>query len=131
MTVVAILIIAWSQSATSSAQPAPQGRPLTGAEIRAAYLGNTSYSAGRFGPKTTAGYFSPDGTVKLRSPDISDVGTYNISDEGVYFSKFTKISIGTENCMTIYRIGQNLFEAHLTNGTVLQVLIVPGNPEGL
>ena len=118
-------------SSKDAASASSQPRKLTGAEVRAAYVGNTSYVSGRFGPKSSAAYASPDGTLRMRSPDISDTGTYRISDEGLYCSKWTKLRGGVETCPVVYQTGEDTFEAHLPNGTTIKVLVVPGNPESL
>jgi hypothetical protein len=120
-----------SKDVQDLAESASQPRKLTGAQIRAAYVGNTGYTAGKFGPKTSIGYFSPDGTLRMRSPDLSDIGTYKISDEGFYCSKWARLRGGVETCLAVYQTGEDTFEGHLPNGTVLKVSIVPGNPEGL
>src|SRR5215467_238585 len=52
--------------AAASASP----HKLTTAELRALNSApHTAYSVGRFGPKTNAGYFTPDGQIRFRSPD--------------------------------------------------------------
>jgi hypothetical protein len=126
---LAFLTILASGSAVAQAPaPVPPHR-LTGAEIRA--LGeHTSYSAGRFGPKTSTAYFTPDGQVRVRSPDVSDTGTYRITDDDMYCSN-RKLRDGVETCQTIWQTGPNTYETHLPNGTVIKGTIVPGNPEGL
>ncbi len=124
---VSILALA---SGTAMAQAPMQPHQLTGAEIRA--LGeHTAYSAGRFGPKTNTSYFTPDGQIRMRSPDISDTGTFRITDDDMYCSKYRKLRDGAETCQTIWQTGPNTYEAHLPNGSVVKSTFVPGNPEGL
>jgi hypothetical protein len=130
MLMLAVVIAMASNVAVAQVAPGAPRR-LTGAEIRAAYVGNSAYTAGRFGPKTSAGYFAPDGQVRMRSPDVSDTGTYRITDDDMYCSKFQKLRDGVETCQTIWQTGTNSYEAHLPNGAVLKVIIVAGNPEGL
>jgi hypothetical protein len=126
-----LLVVAAVASASSSAfAQAPAPHKLSGAEIRAAYVGNLAYGAGRFGPKTITTYFAPDGQVRLRSPDVNDIGTYRISDD-MYCSKYQKLRDGVETYQTIWQTGPNTDEAHAPNGSVAKVTIVAGNPDGL
>jgi hypothetical protein len=67
----------------------------------------------------------------VRSPDVSDTGTYRITDDDMYCSKYRKLRDGVETCQTIWQTGPNTYETHLPNGTVIKGTIVPGNPEGL
>ena len=70
---------------TTSQAPAaqPASRQLSAAELRQLYAaGVTSYSSGSSGPRTFAGYHSPDGKIILHSPQMNDIGTYRITDDG-------------------------------------------------
>jgi hypothetical protein len=129
--ILAVVIALASGSALAQAPAPVQPHRLTGAEIRTAYVGNMAYGFGRFGPKTITTYFAPDGQVRARSPDGSDTGTYRITDDDMYCSKYRKLRDGVETCQTIWQTGPNTYEAHLPNGSVVKVTIVAGNPEGL
>jgi hypothetical protein len=126
-----VAITGRAQTATQAPTTQPQFRKLTGAEVRSAFVGNTSYSPGQYGPKTVTVYFDPNGQVRLRSPTVQDVGTYKIGDDGTYCSKYTKIRDGVETCQTIYQAGSGAYETHLASGSIIKSTIVSGNPEGI
>jgi hypothetical protein len=126
-----VVIPGRTQTATQAPATQPQFRMLTGAEVRSAFVGNTSYLSGQYGPKTFTAYFDLNGQVRLRSPTVQDVGTYKIGDDGTYCSKYTKIRDGVETCQTIYQAGPGAYETHLPNGNIIKTTIVSGNPEGL
>jgi hypothetical protein len=129
--ILAVAIVAFTSGSGLAQAPAPMSpHQLTAAEIRAAYVGNVGYGAGRFGPKTSSVYFAPDGQIRMRSPDMNDSGTYRITDDGMYCSKFHKLRDGVEACQTIWQTGPNAYESHY-NGRVTKVTIVAGNPDGL
>jgi outer membrane murein-binding lipoprotein Lpp len=116
-------------SQVQAAQPAV--RQLSAAELRQIYAaGVTSYSSGSSGPKTFAGYYSPDGKIILHSPQMNDIGTYRITDDGEFCTRYTTIRNGVETCQTMWQVDQNTIEGHLPNGAVIQATSVPGNPEG-
>jgi len=136
---IAIGILVAACAVSARAQPAPQPsapqtypKRLTAAELRERnVVARTSYVPGRFGPKTNVAYFTPDGKIKFRSPDIWDTGTWRIMDDGQLCTKYTKLRNGQETCQTIYLTGPDTTEAHLPDGTILKALSVVGNPEGL
>ena len=110
---------------------ATRSRQLSAAELRQRYAaGVTSYSSGSSGPKTFAGYYSPDGKIVLHSPQMNDIGTYRITDDGQFCTRYTTIRNGVETCQTMWQVDQNTIEGHLPNGAVIQATSVPGNPEG-
>ena len=78
-----IVLVGARSSGSAVAQTPAQAQQRTGSEIRSVYVGNTAYIAGRFGPKTIAVYFAPDGQIKTRSPDGGDTGTYRITEDGM------------------------------------------------
>ena len=80
--------------------------------------------------KTFAGYYSPDGKIVVHSPQINDIGTYRITDDGEFCTRYTTIRNGVETCQTMWQVDQNTIEGHLPNGAVIQATSVPGNPEG-
>jgi hypothetical protein len=118
---------------TTSQAPAaqPASRQLSATELRQRYAaGVTSYSSGSSGPKTFAGYYSPDGKIVVHSPQMNDIGTYRITDDGEFCTRYTTIRNGVETCQTMWQVDQNTIEGHLPNGAVIQATSVPGNPEG-
>jgi len=133
-----IAVVALCSGRMSSAQTASQAagaqqypHQLTSAELRAIMPDSTSYSPGNFGPKTAANYRSPDGHIHVKSPDFEDFGTYRITDDDLFCSKYNKARSGQETCQTIWQTGPDLFEAHLPNGQTVKGPRVPGNPERL
>jgi hypothetical protein len=135
----AAFIMAWTASGPGSAQTASQTpgaqqypHQLTGAEVRARVSDSTAYTAGNFGPKTYAVYYSAGGQIKIRSPDFQDVGTYRITDDGQFCTKYNKMRNGQETCQTLWQTGPDAFENHLPNGQIIKSTgRAPGNPEGL
>jgi hypothetical protein len=123
-----------AQAQVGSPSSAAQGYPrkLTAADLRERLsVARTSYSPGNFGPKTNAAYFSPDGNIKFRSPDIWDTGTWKITEDGLLCTKYTKLRNAQETCQTVYLTGPDTMESHLPNGTIVKSTSVVGNPEGL
>ncbi len=129
---LAVATLALASGSALAQAPAPVSlHRLTAAEIRAAYVGNTAYGLGRFGPKSFESYFAPDGQVRMRSPDITENGTYRITDDDMYCSKYQTIRGGVDTCQTVYQTGPNAYEVHPAIGPIVKVTIVPGNPDGL
>jgi hypothetical protein len=137
---VAGLVIAMGESGSGLAQTGsqaptsqPQHHQLTAAELHALFaVPHTSYAAGTYGPKTNIGYYTPDGQIKGRSAGQAlDTGTFRITDDGLFCSKYARLRGGVENCQTIYQIGPDTYETHLPNGLIIRYTQVPGNPEGL
>jgi len=91
----------------------------------------TSYIAGDWGPKTYAIYYTPDGQIKAHwLPHGWDTGTYKVTDDGKFCTKYGTLRNGVENCWDIYQTGPDTYEAHLPDGTIVHATHVPGNPEG-
>ncbi|HEX5325871.1 MAG TPA: hypothetical protein VFW75_04310 [Acetobacteraceae bacterium] len=122
-----------STAATTSQTPTtPQGHQLTSAEIRSVFVGNTSYTSGDYGPKTTSVYYGPDGHVTvLNVPGGKQVGTYKIKDNGVFCSMYPELRGGAETCQTIYSLGQDNYRWRLPYGSTYDEKVVPGNPDHL
>jgi hypothetical protein len=132
--VIAVAVSLAGRGGAGLAQSGAQAQPhkLSAAELRALNsVPHTSYVAGRFGPNTSVAYFTPDGQIKFRSPDLHDAGTYRITDDDKLCTKYRTIRSGLENCQDIYQIGPDTYESHLPNGTIVKSRSVPGNPEGL
>jgi len=122
-----------SLSSAAQAQPAAVVQPhkLTASELRAMNsVPHTSYAAGNWGPRTYAAYYTPDGQIKGHSPWGSDVGTYRITDDSKFCSKYRTFRNGAETCQDIYQTGPDTYEAHLPDGTIVHSIYAPGNPEG-
>jgi hypothetical protein len=79
-----------------------------------------------------ASYRSADGHIHLKSPDVEDVGTYRITDDDRFCTKYSRLRGGQETCQTVWQTGPNSFEAHLPNGQTFKgPAPVSGNPERL
>src|SRR5690242_17795240 len=64
---------------------------------------------------------SADGHIHVKSPDFNDVGTYRITDDGMFCTKYNKIRGGQETCQIVWQTGPDTIEAHLPNGQVAKV----------
>ena len=114
--VVAGFALAGCESEQTTAQPAAEMHKLTVDELRAEFaIPHTTYAAGSYGPKTSVSYVA-DGKIRMRSPQINDTGTYRITDDGQYCSKFTTVRGGLETCQTIYQVGDGKYESHCRMG---------------
>jgi hypothetical protein len=74
-------------------------------------------------------YYAPNGTFRIRSGPWGDTGTYRITADGNWCSKYNQYNAGTEMCRAMYLDGHDLY---FVWGGVLQAVIhkmVPGNPE--
>lgn len=60
--------------------------------------------------------YSPDGSQKLISPQITDEGTYTIKN-GEQCSKWQVIRKGAEKCTTWFDIGDNKYETYNRDGS--------------
>ena len=103
-----------------------QPRKLSGPEIRSLLVGNTAYTPGRFGPKMYTIHYNRDGTIDFTSPDGQDFGTWKVSEDGLFCTKYKYLRGGAETCQTIWQTGPNACEFHLPNGTILKGSITPG-----
>lgn len=131
---VVILAMAGSSEGPSSAQPARQQFPhqLTATEVRSRLSDETFYLLGSYGPKTFVYYFGPNGQIKMRSPGGSDTGTWRITDDGQWCTKYAKARNGQEACYTTWQTGPDSFEYRSSNGQGMKpTASVAGNPEGL
>ena len=106
---------------------------LTDQEVRSAFVGNTSYTAGQFGPKTGVAYYLPDGVrVVVRFlHSFKDTDTYTVAANGTFCSKYTHLRKGAEVCQSVYQIGPNVYHWVKPDGSTYDETVVPGNPEGL
>jgi hypothetical protein len=131
---VSVLVAAWSQCLAVHAQTAPQTYPhkLTAVELRVFYPNSTVYAPGIYGPKTFTVYYSANGRITMRSAVSQDTGTWRITDDGLFCTKYVKGRGGQENCQTVWLTGPDSFENHLPSGEVAKATAhVSGNPDGL
>lgn len=103
-----------------------QPRRLSGPEIVSNLVGNTAHGPGRFGPNTTTIHYNRDGTIDLTSPDGRDSGTWKVTDDGLFCTKYRYLRNGAETCQTLWQTGPDTFEFHLPNGTILKGSITSG-----
>ena len=110
-----------AQSASQATGAQVQPRRLTAVELRALNsVPHTSYVAGNYGPNTNVAYFTPDGQIRFRSPNLHDVGTYRITDDGKLCTKYKTLRDGVENCQDIYQTSPDTFESQLPNGRIVK-----------
>ena len=60
--------------------------------------------------------YTPDGTVRVDSPNIIDTGTWRIKD-GKFCTKYTKIRNGEETCFTTYKTGPKEYTSFFADGS--------------
>jgi hypothetical protein len=131
---VVVLAMTLPAEAPSSAQPASQQYPhqLTAAEVRSRLSDETFYLLGSYGPKTFVYYFAANGQIKTRAPGTTDTGTWRITDDGQWCTKYATARNGQEACYTTWQTGPDSFENHASSGQVVKPTArAAGNPEGL
>ena len=110
-----------------TAVAAIEPRKLSGPETVSVLVGNTAHVLGRFGPNTTTIHYNRDGTIDWTSPDGRDSGTWRVSDDGLFCTKYKYLRNGVETCQNLWQTGPDAFEFRLPNGTVLgKGSITPG-----
>lgn len=117
---------------TAAAAPALEPGQLSGAELRRNIVGNTSSGKSERGHQFHV-YHSANGRMvgnaKLR---LYDVGTYTISEDGLYCREWTRWRSGGRDCFKAYRTGDNRIRMKATNYHYESIFVVrPGDPEGL
>ena len=134
-TVVLIAVFACyaqTSAAQTSTPPAQYPHQLTAAELRATIPNSTAYLPGNWGPKSYVNYRSADGHIHVKGPDIDDLGTFRITDDGLLCTKYNKLRNGQETCQTVWLTGPGAMESRLPNGQVFKATVtVAGNPERL
>ena len=104
-----------------------QPRKLSGPETVSVLVGNTAHVLGRFGPNTTTIHYNRDGTIDWTSPDGRDSGTWRVTDDGLFCTKYRNLRNGAETCQNLWQTGPDAFEFRLPNGTVMgKGSITPG-----
>jgi hypothetical protein len=115
--------------ALAACQTAPKGDKLSAAQVTQALVGNTAVG------RTAAGddfavYDGANGTAKIQMVKYNDVGTYRITEDGMWCVKW-KAFAGQESCAVIYRNGDT-YQSVLPDGSLVSTYtIVPGNPRNL
>ena len=117
---------------TQGASTPLPGKKLSGAQVAAAIVGNTSYTYGSAGPKTESVYYGTDGSVRVTiKPDFKDTGTYKVSGDGVVCSIYRKFRSGAETCQAAYRVNADTVRWLKSDGSTFDETVVSGNPENL
>ena len=102
-------------------------RKLSGPETVSVLAGNTAHVLGRFGPNTTTIHYKRDGTIDWTSPDGRDSGTWRVTDDGLFCTRYRNLRNGVETCQNLWQTGPDAFEFRLPNGTVMgKGSITPG-----
>lgn len=111
-------------------------QPMTAAEIRTAFTGNSLTGTAKDGSIFHV-YFADQSTLRGIWRDGSvvdrDSGTWSVSDDGVYCSTWKNLRDGTEKCWRIYLGVDGDLTWFLPDGTNDDDdgRLVPGNPAGL
>jgi hypothetical protein len=106
----------------------PPMQPMTGAEVRAALIGNTQH--GKSVDGEFLAYVEPNLTVHGMFGARVDRGTASISDDGRYCVAWHQTYAGNPVCRTVRRSGADLL--FLDDGQVsASVTLTPGNSDNL
>lgn len=127
--VPAIVIAASVYGPSQSLAEGPQGKRLTGAELRALLGGgaNVEYESPRNGGKGTKAYKS-DGTLEWRGKNLlsgfeyTDTGTWYV--EGDIWCEKAKTYPEAGGCHRYFQVGENSFEKWDSQGLVSRVRIL-------
>ena len=122
---VAAIIVA--AGGLAGCQPPPE-QPMTGAEVRAALIGNTQH--GKSVDGEFLAYVEPNLAVHGLFGARADRGTAAISDDGQYCVAWRQTNAGSPICRTVRRSGSALL--FLNDGQVAaSVTMTPGNSSNL
>jgi hypothetical protein len=106
----------------------PPEQPMSGAEVRAALIGNTQY--GKSVDGEFLAYVEPNMAVHGMFGARVDRGTASISDDGQYCVAWHQTNAGSPICRTVRRSGSDLL--FLNDGQVsASVTMTPGNSNNL
>jgi hypothetical protein len=111
---------------------APRVAPLTAAEMRSLFPGNTLTGENTYGERWHA-YFAPDGKMFGRTFDgQTDEGTWEITDDGQDCEQYNNWQGGRRRCFINFKKGDE-YEYWYADGSRMggTFKIRPGNPENL
>ena len=110
----------------------PQRGPLTAADLRSAFPGNTSTGESVYGGKWHIHYV-PDGTLLYRPVGgQTEWGTWEITDDGRFCRQWSDVGAGNRKCWIYFKEG-DVYEYWYPDGSRMRgkFRIRPGNPENL
>lgn len=114
--------------ATPPAAP-PSGTQLSAAEIRSTLVGNTGHGSSSKGDFVI--YVAPDGTQRVKTPNIADTGRWRLTDDGHWCSRWQRIRLNAEECSTVFRDGDTIRFVRSDGSVASTIQSTPGNPENL
>ncbi len=113
-------------------EAAPRVAPMTAAEMRSLFPGNTVTGQSVYGDRFHD-YWAPDGKAFERTfTGETDEGTWEITDDGQFCFQFNNFGGGRKRCYINFKKGDE-YEAWSADGSRLRskFKIRPGNPENL
>jgi hypothetical protein len=118
---------------SAAAAQSPKGRPLSGAEIRAALLGNTAYGKSPTGEGWTM-WIAPDGKMTVRGTTLNgsmfgDTGTGK-AEADRWCVVWDLLRQGQPLCLSVYKDGDQ-YRNYAPDGHLESTYTIkPGNTEG-
>jgi hypothetical protein len=109
-------------------QPPPE-RPMSGADVRAALIGNTQHGASVDG--AFLAYVEPNLTVHGLFGGRVDRGTAAIADDGEYCVAWRQTNAGSPICRSVRRSGSDLLFLNADGLVSANVTMTPGNSNNL
>jgi uncharacterized membrane protein len=100
-----------------------QDKPLTPAEIKAAWIGKKLFARAANGNMLDL-HMNSDGSAALTVGNFSDTGTWRLSDSG-YCATWKRLREGKEACFTAVRRGSSVYILNADqsiNGEILRVV---------
>lgn len=139
--VIAALVAGLWMAACTTAQDRMEEsgtEPLTKSEVSEMMVGVTEKGVAPSGSNYMV-YRSAKGEMRGKAwgswGQDTDVGTYTISSDGLYCSKWQSWNNGQERCWRVYEDGDDIVYAGVSGGAkdmeVRKANIVEGNPEDL
>jgi hypothetical protein len=109
----------------------PPGKRMSADEIKAELIGNTSIGAMANGGSAFVGYTTPEGVQKVKLGAMQDSGSYQITADGRWCTKWQKISGGQELCRLVYKDSDTYYWIDLAGSIVASFKVKAGNTGGL
>ena len=102
-----------------------QDRPLTGEEIRQAWVGKKVFARSATGGLMDF-HMQADNTAQVSVGNLNDTGTWRTTDKG-YCASWKTIRAGQERCFSVVMRGSTLYVLNPDNSINAEVLRVIGN----
>jgi hypothetical protein len=106
--------------------PPPPPHTLTGAEVRAAFVGNTQKGESINGIFLI--YMAPDGKIRGQFDMGRDSGKWTVSDDGKLCATWRGLFGHHESCNTVQQKGSTYLIISKEGDVSATVTVVPGNP---